>query len=83
MVKKLMRIQYAESTLPESRIFEGGKSETRIPIVFFGFLICTEDKKILVDAGCETMPKFDMKSFITPMCFASSVLESTRPMAVG
>ena len=30
----MMRIQYAESTLPESWIFEGGKTENRIPIVF-------------------------------------------------
>ena len=67
MIQNIIRIQYAESTLPESWIFDGGKEENRIPIVFSVFLICTENKKILVDAGCETMPKFDMKNFKTPM----------------
>lgn len=67
MVKDIMRIQYAESTLPESWVFGGGKEENRVPIVFSVFLVCTQKKKILVDAGCETMPKFDMKNFITPM----------------
>lgn len=67
MVERIIRIQYAESTLPESWIFDGGKKEKRIPIVFSVFLICTENKKILVDAGCETMPKFEMKNFKTPM----------------
>ena len=67
MIQNMIRIQYAESTLPESWVFENGKPEKRIPIVFSVFLICTENKKILVDAGCETMPNFDMKNFVTPI----------------
>jgi len=67
MIREILRIQYAESTLPESWIFDGGKREIKVPIVFSVFLICTERKKILVDAGCETMPGFDMQNFKTPM----------------
>lgn len=67
MIQEIIRIQYAESTLPESWIFDGGEKEKRIPIVFSVFLICTAQKKILVDAGCETMPGFEMKNFKTPM----------------
>ena len=67
MIQNMIRIQYAESTLPESWVFENGKPRKRIPIVFSVFLICTENKKILVDAGCETMPNFDMKNFVTPI----------------
>jgi len=67
MIQEIIRVQYAESTLPESWIFEGGKKENESPIIFSVFLICTENKKILVDAGCETMPGFEMKNFKTPM----------------
>ena len=31
------------------------------------YLIQTEGRAILVDAGCETMPDFDMKNFIGPV----------------
>ena len=67
MIQEIIRIQYAESTLPESWIFNGGETEKKVPIIFSIFLICTEQKKILVDAGCETMPGFEMKNFKTPM----------------
>lgn len=67
MIQEIIRIQYAASTLPESCIFDGGEKEKRIPIIFSIFLICTENKKVLVDAGCETMPGFEMKNFKTPM----------------
>lgn len=67
MIQEIIRIQYAESTLPESWIFAGGEDEKKIPIIFSVFLVCTGQKKVLVDAGCETMPGFEMKNFKTPM----------------
>ncbi len=67
MIQEIIRIKYAESTLPESWIFNGGEETKRIPIIFSIFLICTEQKKILIDAGCETMPRFVMENFKTPM----------------
>lgn len=69
VVKKMniIPIQYAESVLPECMIWKGGAADKTRPIVFRVFLIRTEDRTILVDAGCETMPGFDMKHFIGPI----------------
>ena len=59
-------VKYAESVLPESMVFVGGSSVKQIPISFSVYLIETEDKKILVDAGCDTMPGFNMKKHYSP-----------------
>lgn len=67
MIKEIIRIKYAESTLPESWIFEGGDSSKEVPIIFSVFLVKTDSKNILVDAGCRTMPGFKMENFTTPM----------------
>ena len=65
MVNDIIRINYAKTALPESMIFSGGSDEKRIPIVFSCFLLLTENKKILVDAGCDTMSDFFvMRDFI-------------------
>ena len=63
---KIYCIKYAESVLPESMFFDGGNTEKTIPISFAVYLIKTGDKNILVDAGCDTMPGFDMKKFYSP-----------------
>lgn len=68
MVNDIIRINYAKTALPESMIFSGGSDEKRIPIVFSCFLLLTENKKILVDAGCDTMSDFFvMRDFIGPV----------------
>lgn len=59
-------IKYAESTLPESMVFDGGSDKVKIPISFAVFLIESGDRKLLIDAGCDTMPGFDMKDFCSP-----------------
>lgn len=63
---KISRIKFGDTTLPERMIVSGG-SDRRVPIIFSVFLIQTEEKNILVDAGCETMPGFTMRNFRTPM----------------
>ena len=45
-------------------IFENGVEDKVRPIVFMVYLIKTENRLILVDAGCETMPGFVMTDFI-------------------
>ncbi|MBQ8431984.1 MAG: MBL fold metallo-hydrolase [Clostridia bacterium] len=60
-------VQYAESFLREDLIFRGGSRERELPIVFCLYLIETEGKKILVDAGCKTMPGFDIRNFSSPV----------------
>lgn len=64
---EIVSIKYGESTLPESWVFQNGDVSKKYPIVFLIYLIRTDDKNILVDAGCETMPGFDMKNFIGPI----------------
>ena len=56
-------LKYAESVLPENMAFFDGSKEKVIPISFAIYLIKTVDKNILVDAGCDTMPGFNMKRF--------------------
>ena len=64
---EILTVRYGESTLPETMIFINGREGEVRDIVFNVFLIKTEAKLILVDAGCETMPGFDMKNFIGPI----------------
>lgn len=59
-------LKYAESVLSENMILDGGCAEKYIPISFGIYLIKIEDRNILVDAGCNTMPDFDMKHFYSP-----------------
>lgn len=63
----IIPIKYAESTLPESMIFENGAKDILRPISFIIYLIESQGKRILVDAGCETMPGFDMRRFVSPI----------------
>ena len=64
---KITTLDYAKSTLPESMIFPFGEKNKSRDIAFKVFLIKENEKLILVDAGCETMPGFDMKDFIGPI----------------
>ena len=64
---KITSLDYAKSTLPESMIFPFGEKNKSRDIAFKVFLIKENEKLILVDAGCETMPGFDMKDFIGPV----------------
>ena len=67
MIKSLIALKYGESTIPESWAYLGGDAERKLPISFTVYLIETEAHKILVDAGCDTMPGFDMKYFVSPV----------------
>ena len=60
----IIPIDYGKSVLPESWIFENGAENKLRPIVFRVYLIKTENRLILADAGCETMPGFVMTDFI-------------------
>lgn len=64
---EIIPVKYGESVLPESMIFKNGAEDKVRPIVFMVYLIKTENRLILVDAGCETMPGFIMTGFIGPI----------------
>lgn len=57
---KLYCLTYAQSVLNEDQIFEGGSKKRSLPIAFASYLIQTKNKIILIDAGCDTMPGFEM-----------------------
>lgn len=69
----IIPIDYGKSVLPESWIFENGAENKFRPIIFRIYLFKTENRLILVDAGCETMPDFDMKDFIGPVKALNSI----------
>ena len=64
---EIIPIEYGKSVLPESMIFQGGAEDKFRPIVFMIHLIKAKNRLILADAGCETMPGFDMRDFIGPI----------------
>lgn len=64
---EIIHIEYGKSVLPESMIFQGGAEDKFRAIVFMIYLIKTENRLILVDAGCVTMPGFEMTDFIGPV----------------
>lgn len=63
---KIFALNYAYSVLPEDGVFKGGSPENYVLISFLMYLIKTEDKIILVDAGCETLGGFELKDLISP-----------------
>lgn len=64
---KIIPVEYGKSYLPESMVFQNGAKDKFYPIVFKVYLVKTKDKMILVDAGCITMPGFEMTDFIGPV----------------
>ena len=61
---QIIPIEYGKSVLSENMIFINGNENKFRDIVFKVYLIKTDEKLILVDAGCETMPGFDMREFV-------------------
>ena len=59
----ITRITYGETTLPESAIFVGGEENKEVPIILSIFLVQIGARKLLVDAGCEDLPGFDLINF--------------------
>lgn len=59
-------VKYGETTLPESMAFLGGSKDKSISITLSFYLVKTEGKNILIDAGCDTMPGFDLYDFKSP-----------------
>lgn len=64
---EIIPVNYGKSVLAESMVFENGSEGKYRPILFRIFLLKTENRLMLVDAGCVTMPGFDMKEFIGPI----------------
>ena len=64
---KIIALKYGESVFGENYIFKGGRKEVCLPISFTVYLIRTEGKNILVDAGCDDGAGFPMSVFKNPV----------------
>ncbi|MBQ9783721.1 MAG: MBL fold metallo-hydrolase [Clostridia bacterium] len=64
---RLTALKYGETTLSEAMVFRGGKQGRMLPISLTLYLIETEGRRILVDAGCDTMPGFALTHFCGPV----------------
>lgn len=63
----LYAFKYAQSTISENRVYRGGSKSRRIPISFLFYMIEVDDRRILVDAGCESIRGFKLEHFIPPV----------------
>ena len=66
MIKSVKQVKYADSFLTESAIYTGGDRKKEVPIIFAFYLIETDKRIILVDAGCDTMGGFVMNNYLLP-----------------
>ena len=67
MSPKLSVLKYGDTVFGENNIFLGGERDKLLPITFCIYLIETESRKILVDAGCDDGAGFPMLVFCTPV----------------
>ncbi|MBO5323116.1 MAG: MBL fold metallo-hydrolase [Oscillospiraceae bacterium] len=63
---RIHAIEYAQSRLPESMVLAGGNSNKQLDISFLLYVVEIEHRRILIDAGCDSLPGFEMKNFISP-----------------
>lgn len=64
---KIHAIEYARSQLPESMVFAGGSKDKHLEIAFLLYLVETMERKVLIDAGCDHLPGFQMVNFVFPV----------------
>lgn len=60
---EIISINYGNSYFSEDNIFVNGDKDKLLPIVFKIFVVKDNQKTILIDAGCETMPGLKMHNF--------------------
>ena len=68
---RITALKYGQSTIPSSMAFAGSCDSDRYDISFTVYLIETAERRILIDAGCDTMPGWDMKYFESPSVILS------------
>lgn len=70
---KLTALQYGKTLLPARMAFPNGSPDEMLPISLMFFLLEIDDRRILIDVGCDTMPGFDLIEHTSPVL----VLERT------
>ena len=66
-IERLIALKYGETYINEGMAFQGGDRSKKLPISLIIYLIETDSRKILVDAGCDTMPGFELFNFCSPV----------------
>lgn len=64
---RIVALKYGESVFGENYIFKGGRKGVLLPISFTIYLIQTQGRNILVDAGCDDGAGFPMSVFKKPV----------------
>ncbi|MBQ2743357.1 MAG: MBL fold metallo-hydrolase [Oscillospiraceae bacterium] len=64
---KLIALKYGTTEITEAMAFQNGNKKKKMPIALLFFLIEADEKKILVDVGCDTMPGFELSEFQKPV----------------
>ena len=64
---RLIAFKYGATEITEQMAFQGGSENIKLPIALLFFLIEYENKKILIDVGCDTMPGFELIEFENPV----------------
>ena len=64
---KITALKYGESVWTEDKLIYGGNPQKVRHLDFIIYLLEDEDRKILVDAGCDTIRGFKMQNFIGPV----------------
>lgn len=59
-------IVYGETTINGKMAFVGGSEKDIYPIKLVLYVVRTAQKWILIDAGCDTMPGFELHNFVSP-----------------
>jgi glyoxylase-like metal-dependent hydrolase (beta-lactamase superfamily II) len=65
-IKELYAVKYGESDLRGDMMLSGGDPNLRYPIDFLIYLLRIENRRILIDAGCLSMPGWEMRHFCSP-----------------
>ena len=64
---KITVLKYGQSTFAEHNFFADKRDSTKPkPISFLFYLIETDDRRILIDVGCNNMYGWDMKHLVSP-----------------
>ncbi len=64
---RMVAFNYGTTEITEQMAFQGGREEIKIPVSLLFFLIEYENRKILIDVGCDTMPGFELFKFEMPV----------------
>ncbi len=70
---KLTALQYGKTELPAHMAFPDGTPDNKLPISLLFFLLEIDNRSILIDTGCDTMPGFPLLEHQSPV----EVLECT------